>query len=74
MREMAPTELPVKRGWSSAPRRLLPRFHRPALLKALLQVHRPLARRRPARHVHAYRSNADNSIDSYVDTSRDPAA
>eukprot|EP00964_Phaeocystis_antarctica_P126474 scaffold90162_cov56-Phaeocystis_antarctica.AAC.2 len=23
-------------------------------------------RRRPARHVHAYRSNADNSIDSYV--------
>ena len=31
MRELVPTELPVKRGWSSAPRRLLPRFHRPAL-------------------------------------------
>ena len=31
MREMVPTEPPVKRGWSSAPRRLLPRFHRPAL-------------------------------------------
>eukprot|EP00964_Phaeocystis_antarctica_P071990 scaffold43977_cov55-Phaeocystis_antarctica.AAC.1 len=28
---MIPTELPVKRSWSSAPRSLLPRFHRPAL-------------------------------------------
>jgi len=43
-------ELAVKRGWSSAPRRLPPRFHRPALaLKDLLQVHHPLVRRRPAR-------------------------
>ena len=28
---MGLTELVVKRGWSSAPRRLSPRFHRPAL-------------------------------------------
>eukprot|EP00964_Phaeocystis_antarctica_P022603 scaffold12566_cov57-Phaeocystis_antarctica.AAC.3 len=28
---MSLTKPPVKRGWSSAPRGLLPRFHRPAL-------------------------------------------
>ena len=31
VREMGLAELTVKRGWSSAPRRLSPRFHRPAL-------------------------------------------
>ena len=31
VREMGLIELAVKRGWSSAPRRLSPRFHRPAL-------------------------------------------
>ena len=40
---MVPTELPVKRGWSLAPRRLWPHISTdPFSLKALLQEPRPL--------------------------------
>ena len=52
-----------------------PRFHRPALVEGSAQVHRPLVRRRPVRRVHAYRPQRQYChIDSYVDTSRGPAA